>query len=191
MLTHALLILIAYLFGSLSAAILLCRLLGLPDPRTQGSGNPGATNVLRIGGLRAALLTLAGDMAKGLVPVALAAGLGLSPLWVGLTGLAALTGHLLPLFFRFRGGKGVATVLGICLAFDWRLGLAQITCWLLLAALFRISSLAALVTALLSPLFCYWLAPVYLPYTAIASLLLVLKHKRNILNLRRGRENRL
>lgn len=182
---------LAYLLGSLSSAVLVCRALNLPDPRGEGSGNPGATNVLRIGGLRAALLTLTGDMLKGFLPVWIATGLGLPPLWIGATGVAAVLGHLLPLFFRFRGGKGVATMLGVCLAYDWRLGLLQIGCWLLLAALFRISSLSALVTALLTPALAYWLAPDYLAFCSLLALLLVLRHHRNILNLRRGEEKRL
>ncbi|WP_207063620.1 glycerol-3-phosphate 1-O-acyltransferase PlsY [Motiliproteus sp. SC1-56] len=181
----------AYLLGSVSSAVLVCRLLGLQDPRRQGSLNPGATNVLRIGGYRAAILTLAGDMAKGFVPVALALAWNLPPHWVGLIGLAALCGHLMPLFFGFRGGKGVATMLGVCLALNPLMGLLQITGWLLLALRFRISSLAALTMALITPVLGYWLAPDYLPYLGVACLALLWRHRRNILDLRRGRENRL
>ena len=193
MLLHTLLILLAYLFGSLSAAILLCRLLGLPDPRTQGSGNPGATNVLRIGGKKAAAATLFLDMLKGLLPVLLARALA-APLEIqAAVALAAFLGHLYPVFFRFQGGKGVATALGVLLALNWLVGLATIATWLVMALLFRISSLAALTAILLTPLY-FWLLDRQAPLLAVAvmiTLLLFWRHRSNIRKLRDGTEGRI
>ena len=193
MLLHALLILIAYLFGSLSAAILLCRLLGLPDPRTQGSGNPGATNVLRIGGKKAAAATLFLDMLKGLLPVLLARALG-APLEIqAAVAFAAFLGHLYPVFFRFQGGKGVATALGVLLGLNWLVGLATIATWLVMAFLFRISSLAALTAILLTP-FYFWLLDRQPPLLAVAlviTLLLFWRHRSNIRKLLDGTEGRI
>src|SRR5688572_5024295 len=119
-------IVVAYLIGSLSSAIIVCKLMRLPDPRSEGSNNPGATNVLRIGGKKAAAITLAGDMLKGVIPVLAAKWCGIHPLGVGLVMLAAFAGHLYPIFFRFQGGKGVATLLGCLLALNGELGLAVI-----------------------------------------------------------------
>lgn len=190
---HALLILIAYLFGSLSAAIILCRLLGLPDPRTQGSGNPGATNVLRIGGKKAAAATLFLDMLKGLLPVLLARALE-APLEIqAAVAFAAFLGHLYPVFFRFQGGKGVATALGVLLGLNWLVGLATIATWLVMALLFRISSLAALTAILLTPLY-VWLLDRQVPLLAVAgaiTLLLFWRHRSNIRKLLDGTEGRI
>lgn len=193
MLIDALLILLAYLFGSLSAAIILCRLLGLPDPRTQGSGNPGATNVLRIGGKKAAAATLLLDMLKGLLPVLLARALD-APLEIQATvAFAAFLGHLYPVFFRFQGGKGVATALGVLLGLNWLVGLATIATWLVVAFLFRISSLAALTAILLTPAF-FWLldrqAPLLLA-AAVITLMLFWRHRSNIRKLLDGTEGRI
>ncbi len=189
--TDLLLIAAAYLLGSVSSAILVGRLLGLGDPRAQGSGNPGATNMLRTGNRLAAGLTLSGDLLKGYLPVYLASQLQLSSVSIGLIGMAAVLGHLFPLFFQFRGGKGVATTLGVCLGFSLPLGLLQISCWLLTLALFRISSVAALVTALLTPLLCYWLVADLLWITSLICLLVVYRHRRNLINLLQGQETRL
>ena len=193
MLIHALLILTAYLVGSLSAAIILCRLLGLPDPRTQGSGNPGATNVLRIGGKKAAAATLFLDMLKGLLPVLLARALD-APLEIqAAVAFAAFLGHLYPVFFRFQGGKGVATALGVLLALNWLVGLATIATWLVMALLFRISSLAALTAILLTPLY-FWLLDRQPPLLAVAlviTLLLFWRHRSNIRKLLNGTEGRI
>ncbi len=181
----------AYLLGSLSCAVLTCRLLGLPDPRESGSGNPGATNVLRIGGRRAALLTLGGDAGKGLLAVLAVRALGLPVDFQALAALGVVLGHLFPLFFRFRGGKGVATALGACLALYWPLGAAQLLIWLCLARALRISSVAAIGTALASPPLYLLFAPWLLPEVTLISLLLLIRHQRNIRNLLRGQESRL
>jgi glycerol-3-phosphate acyltransferase PlsY len=193
MLTHALLILIAYLFGSLSAAILLCRLLGLPDPRTQGSGNPGATNVLRIGGKKAAAATLFLDMLKGLLPVLLARALEAPVEIQAATAFAAFLGHLYPVFFRFQGGKGVATALGVLLGLNGLVGLATIATWLVMAFVFRISSLAALTAMLLTPGY-FWLLdrqPPLLFAMGLITLMLFWRHRSNIRKLLAGTEGKI
>ncbi len=193
MLTHTLLIFIAYLFGSLSAAIVLCRLLGLPDPRTQGSGNPGATNVLRIGGKKAAAATLLLDMLKGLLPVLLARALGTPVEIQAAVAFAAFLGHLYPVFFRFQGGKGVATALGVLLGLNWLVGLATIATWLIMALLFRISSLAALTAMLLTPGY-FWLLdrqPPLLITMALITAMLFWRHRGNIRKLIDGSESRI
>src|SRR5512145_106507 len=151
-LTNIALVLVAYLLGSLSTAIILCRLMGLPDPRTQGSGNPGATNVLRFGGKKLAAFTLLGDMLKGLLPVVVASFITDNATVLALVAMAAFLGHLYPVFFGFRGGKGVATALGVLLGLSWQVGLAVLVTWVVMALVFRISSLSALIAALLSPL---------------------------------------
>lgn len=185
------LILIAYLVGSISSAILVCNLMGLPDPRTEGSGNPGATNVLRVGGKKAAAITLIGDMLKGLLPVLAANLLGTAPLTLALTGLAAFLGHLYPVFFGFRGGKGVATMLGVLFGFHGLVGAATAGTWLLIAKGFNISSLAALVATLLAPVY-VWLilgpSPELIITTAVMTLVLFWRHRTNIQRLLSGEE---
>jgi glycerol-3-phosphate acyltransferase PlsY len=185
------LILIAYLVGSISSAILVCRLMGLPDPRTEGSGNPGATNVLRVGGKKAAAITLIGDMLKGLLPVLAANLLGTAPLTLALTGMAAFLGHLYPVFFSFRGGKGVATMLGVLFGFHGLVGAATAGTWLLIAKGFKISSLAALIATLLAPLY-VWLiigpSPELIITTAVMTLVLFWRHRTNIQRLLSGEE---
>ncbi len=186
------LIFVAYLFGSISSAILVCRLMGLPDPRTEGSGNPGATNVLRVGGKKAAAITLLGDMLKGLLPVLAGQWLGVDPLVLGLTGAAAFLGHLYPLFFGFRGGKGVATMLGVLFGFHWAVGAATAGTWLLVAKGFRISSLAALIATALAPLYIWLiLGPVWplITITAAMTVLLFWRHRSNIQRLLSGEES--
>lgn len=187
------LIAFAYLLGSVSTAIVLCRLLGLPDPRSQGSGNPGATNVLRLGGKRAGAYTLLGDALKGLVPVLLAQALGAEPTLLILVALAAFLGHLYPVYFGFRGGKGVATALGVALGLYWPLGLALVGTWLLAAALFRYSSLAALTAAALAPLYAWLLTghTAYLLGVSAMAALLIWRHRPNIRKLLAGTEPRL
>ena len=199
MLNDILLIVGAYLLGSISSAILVCRLMGLPDPRTEGSNNPGATNVLRIGGKKAAAITLFGDMLKGLLPMLAAHLLDVTPLIYALTGMAAFLGHLYPIFFRFQGGKGVATALGVQFGLHWAIGGAVGLIWLFMAKVMNISSLAALVSMALAPLI-VWLV---LPYTAIGpspelvgmqillSLILFWRHRSNIRNLLSGAEGRI
>ena len=140
-----------YLLGSISAAIIVCKLMGLPDPRSEGSRNPGATNVARIGGKKAAALTLLGDMLKGLLPVLLAHALDAGAVVLAGTALAAFLGHLYPVFFGFQGGKGVATALGVSFGLHWLAGLTIAGIWLVMALLFRYSSLSALTAIALSP----------------------------------------
>lgn len=187
------LVIAAYLLGSVSSAILICRLFRLPDPRTQGSQNPGATNVLRIGGRLPAALTLAGDMAKGLVPMLVCHALEVAPLTFALVGLAAFLGHLFPVFFRFQGGKGVATALGIDLGLSWLIGLVVLGLWLGVAKVMRLSSLAALISMTLAPLVVAWLwpAPEIIGLHIILSAILIWRHRRNIQNLLRGEEDKI
>lgn len=158
-----LLIVFGYLAGSISTAIIVCRIMGLPDPRSEGSRNPGATNVLRFGGKKAAAITLAGDFLKGLGPVLLARGLGVDEPGLALTALAAFLGHLYPVFFGFEGGKGVATAFGVILGLSWLTALAALATWLIMAFAVRISSLSALTAAALTPLYAwlFGLPPVY------------------------------
>lgn len=144
-------ILIAYLCGSISSAILVCRLCGLPDPRTSGSGNPGATNVLRIGGKGAAVAVLIFDVLKGMLPVWGAYELGVSPFWLGLIAIAACLGHIWPVFFGFKGGKGVATAFGAIAPIGWDLTGVMAGTWLLTVLLSGYSSLGAIVSALIAP----------------------------------------
>jgi acyl phosphate:glycerol-3-phosphate acyltransferase len=186
----ALFIPIAYLAGSVSSAIIVCKLMGLPDPRGQGSGNPGATNVMRIGGKKAAGITLLGDMLKGLIPVYAAQLLGVSSELLALTGLAAFLGHLYPLFFGFKGGKGVATSLGVLLGFSWVLGGGVIATWLAVYKLSRISSLSALVASSLSPIFAWYIVGnINLVGAALfMTVILLWRHKSNIKRLLAGEE---
>lgn len=186
-------IIAGYLFGSISAAIVVCRLMGLPDPRTEGSRNPGATNVLRIGGKKAAALTLLGDTLKGLVPVLVARTLTSDPAVIAAVGFAAFAGHLYPLFFGFRGGKGVATALGVLLAVNWAMGLAVVATWLVMAKVVKISSLSALTAAALAPLYAWLLGLnfAYLIMTVVLSALLIWRHRSNIRNLLEGKEGRI
>ena len=193
----ALFVLAAYLIGSISFAVVVSRFFGLPDPHTYGSGNPGATNVLRTGKRAAAVLTLTGDAAKGAVALWLAqqfaarSGVGESTL--AAVALAVFLGHLFPLYFRFRGGKGVATAAGILLAMDWRIALTLLVVWVLVAVFSRYSSLAAVVAAALSPLaafhFLGW-GPMTWAVLVIA-VLLVWRHRGNIERLLAGNESRI
>lgn len=188
-----LLVLGGYLFGSISTAVLTCRLMGLPDPRTEGSRNPGATNVLRLGGKKAAFLTLTGDMLKGLVPVLIAQALQASPLILSATALAAFLGHLYPVFFGFQGGKGVATALGVILGLYLPAGLGVAAIWLLMAFLFRISSLSALTAMLLAPVV-FWLLkpePAFIGVMIVITLMLFWRHRSNIRDLLKGTEGKI
>jgi glycerol-3-phosphate acyltransferase PlsY len=183
---------LAYLCGSVSSAILVCKLLGLADPRTQGSQNPGATNVLRIGGKKAALLTLAGDFLKGFIPVLAAKIYGLDSWSLSLVALGAFLGHLYPLFFHFRGGKGVATFLGVSLALAWPLGLALILTWLSTALLFRYSSLGAIIMALCAPFYAgYFIDTNSAFVVGLISVLLLIRHRHNIEKLVAGTESKI
>ncbi len=183
----------AYLIGSISSAIIVCKLMGLPDPRTQGSGNPGATNVLRSGGKKAAAVTLLGDALKGLLPVLLAKGLGATPEIIGLTAIAAVVGHLFPVFFQFRGGKGVATAFGTAFGVSWVAGLLAIATWLAMALAFRYSSLAALTALALLPLF-FWITAKSTALVIAALVIAALvfwRHSENIKRLAAGSESRI
>lgn len=190
-------LLLAYLIGSLSFAVIVSKFSGLADPRTYGSNNPGATNVLRSGNKKAAAFTLLGDALKGTLAVLLAAQfqntLGISPQHLPWVGLAAFIGHLYPIFFRFQGGKGVATALGVLLALNWMLGLATAATWLLVAYVFRYSSLAALVASLCAVLYQALLSGMGQETLAVAVMttLLLLRHKQNIANLLAGKESKI
>ena len=190
-------LLLAYLIGSISFAVLVSRAMGLSDPRSYGSGNPGATNVLRSGNKLAAILTLAGDAAKGAVAVllaqAFAARFGFTGFVIACAGLAAFIGHLYPVFHRFQGGKGVATAAGVLLALSPALGLCTLGTWLLVAVITRYSSLAALLAAVCAPFFAWWLSgpdAVIVPIV-IMSGLLIWRHRQNIAKLAAGTESRI
>ena len=181
---------IAYLVGSVSSAIIVCRLMGLPDPRAEGSGNPGATNVMRIGGKKAAAITLAGDALKGLLPVLIAKLLGVESLLLAAVVFAAFLGHLYPIFFEFQGGKGVATSLGVSLGVSWLLGLTVLGTWFLVYKISKISSLSALVAAVLTPIYAWlivgdsYLVAVFV----LLSVVLLWRHQSNIKRLLAGEE---
>ncbi len=189
--------LIAYLIGSLSFAVIVSRAFGLPDPRSFGSGNPGATNVLRTGKKAAAVLTLLGDAAKGAVAVLLARhfapAYGEGEMAVLAAALAVFVGHLYPVFFGFKGGKGVATALGVLLALNPWLGLVTLATWLLAAFMWRTSSLSALIAAVFAPFYGLVLFPSWPPVLCVVllSALLVYRHKSNIQNLLAGKEGRI
>lgn len=189
----ALAALAAYCLGSVSFAILVSRLMTLPDPRSYGSRNPGATNVLRSGSKTAAALTLLGDGGKGWLAVWLAWLVFGTPQAAAAAGLAAFLGHLFPVFHRFQGGKGVATAAGVLLALDWRLGLGTIATWAIIAAFLRYSSLAALVAAVFAPIAAVFLLGFGVEAAAVLpmSALLVWRHKQNISRLLSGTEPRL
>ncbi len=183
----------AYLLGSIASAVLVCRLFNLPDPRASGSGNPGATNVLRHGSKKAAVITLLLDIFKGVIPVLLAKWLLPQPWLIGAVALAAFLGHLYPIFFQFKGGKGVATAFGVFTAVAWQVGLLLLLTWLGMAFVFRYSSLAALTAAVLAPLYLLLLTQ-QLPWVLWAiliSALLIWRHRSNIHKLRNGLEDKI
>ncbi|MEO8343455.1 MAG: glycerol-3-phosphate 1-O-acyltransferase PlsY [Gallionella sp.] len=187
----------AYLLGSISFAVITSKLFGLADPRTYGSGNPGATNVLRSGKKAAAALTLFGDAAKGWLAVFVAIRFfppdAQSTMLVAAVALAVFIGHLFPVFLRFKGGKGVATALGVLLALNVWLGLGGLATWLIVAAVFRLSSLAALLAAVTAPFYAMLLGlpRAWVLASCIMSLLLIWRHKNNIKNLLAGKESRI
>ena len=187
---------IAYFISSVSFAVVVSKVMSLPDPHSYGSGNPGATNVLRTGNKLAALLTLIGDALKGYVAVTLARAfipVDLGSWVLPMVAVAAFVGHLYPIFHRFKGGKGVATALGILLAINWVLGVMTLSTWLIVAVFMRYSSLAALIAALFAPLyfiFLFGIQPMALAI-AIMSALLIWRHQSNIVNLLNGTETRL
>ena len=182
-----------YLAGSIPFALIVSKLMSLPDPRSYGSGNIGATNVLRSGNRVAALATLIGDVLKGWIAVLVARILELPHDMVALVGVAAFLGHVFPVWLRFNGGKGVATAAGVLIAWDWRLGLAVIAWWLTVAVVTRYSSLAALTAALLAPVAAWYLLGLgpYVVATIVMSLVLIARHHQNIRKLLRGEEGRI
>lgn len=193
---------LCYLIGSIPFAVVVSRFMGLQDPRKFGSKNPGATNVLRTGNKTAALLTLVGDAGKGWAAVALAIWLsnqqGLTHLVVALSGLAVFLGHVYPVFLKFKGGKGVATALGVLLGFNVWLALATALTWLIIAYAFKYSSLAAIIAAIFAPLYyvlgsnvAWVLQPSYASAIVAISVLLLLRHKTNISKLLQGKESRI
>ncbi|CAM3610627.1 acyl-phosphate--glycerol-3-phosphate O-acyltransferase [Rouxiella silvae] len=184
-------IIFAYLCGSISSAILVCRLARLPDPRTQGSGNPGATNVLRIGGKAAAATVLIFDVLKGMLPVWVAYKFNVTPMYLGLTAIAACVGHIYPVFFRFKGGKGVATALGAIAPIGWDLTGLMTGTWLLTVLLSGYSSLGAIVSALIAPFYVWWFKPQFTFPVAMLSCLILLRHHDNIQRLWRGQETKI
>jgi glycerol-3-phosphate acyltransferase PlsY len=193
MLSAATLVIAAYLLGSVSSAIIVCRLMGLPDPRTQGSNNPGATNVLRIGGKKAAAITLLGDSLKGLIPMVAGHLLGVGPEGLAAIGLAAFLGHLFPVFFGFQGGKGVATALGVQLGLWWPIGLTVAALWLFVAKVLKVSSLSALISMGLAPIVVavFWPDPVLIGMQLVVSGILFWRHRSNIRNLIEGTEGKI
>jgi glycerol-3-phosphate acyltransferase PlsY len=185
--------LFGYLLGSVSTAIITCKLMGLPDPRTDGSKNPGATNVLRLGGKKAAAITLTGDMLKGFIPALVAVLMAMPNEVIAAAGAAAFLGHLFPVFYGFKGGKGVATLLGVMLGTHWLVGLAVAATWLVMAFVFKISSLSALVAALLAPAY-VWLitgSGILTLTTACMTVLLYWRHRSNIAKLLSGEEGKI
>jgi acyl phosphate:glycerol-3-phosphate acyltransferase len=184
----------AYLLGSLSSAIIVCKVMGLPDPRSTGSGNPGATNVLRIAGKKAAFITLLGDALKGFLPVAIARLLSTDNTVLALVMFSAFWGHLFPVFFHFKGGKGVATTMGGLWALSWQLaGLWSIT-WLIVLIIFRYSSLSAIIATVLLPFYAGFILQhnaMVMLILSVMGLLLLYRHKDNIARLRLGTEKRI
>ncbi len=185
--------LLAYLIGSISSAIITCKILAIEDPRKTGSKNPGATNVLRHGGKKAAIITLLGDMLKGLIPVLAISHFQPEHLSIALVALFALLGHIFPVYYGFSGGKGVATFYGVILGINWLVGLIALAIWLLVAAIVKISSLSALVSILLTP-FILWYFSQSIELTAAAAFMCVLifwRHKSNIKSLLQGSEAKI
>ncbi len=181
---------IAYLFGSISAAIIVCKIMGYPDPRTQGSNNPGATNVLRIAGKKAAVITLILDMLKGFIPVLICVIWFDDELTTACVAMAAFLGHLYPIFFSFKGGKGVATAFGAIFALSWPVALAMVATWLLVAYGLKISSMAAIVAAALAPLYFLGLTHslIFVIVSVALSMLLIWRHRSNIQRMLAGTE---
>ena len=184
-------IIVAYLFGSISSAVLICKLFRLPDPRQHGSNNPGATNVYRMGGAVPAFLTLFFDVLKGMVPVWGSYFLGIEPLFLGMIAVAACLGHIFPLYFHFRGGKAVATALGAMFPVAWEMALLLIATWLVVFRISRVSSLAAIITVSLARFYAYWIKPQYTVPVIMISILIIWRHQANISRLRQGHEQRM
>jgi len=186
-----LLIFIAYLLGSISTAIITCKVMGLPDPRSEGSNNPGASNMYKIAGKTPAAITLVGDALKGFIPVLIGRFLEMDEMVLSLIALAAFFGHLYPLFFHFKGGKGVATAFGVILALNWTVAIAVLLTWLSVLTLFKLSSLSALITALLTPLYFYFIdtSLTFTVMSGIISFILIIRHRSNIVKILDGTED--
>ena len=187
-------IIAAYLLGSINSAILTSKAMHLPDPRTEGSGNPGATNVLRGGNKSAAAITLLGDLLKGFIPVILTGAFAEDPRLVAAVGLAALLGHIYPVYYCFRGGKGVATTLGVLLGMDWMLGALWMVIWIAVALLFRYSSLAALTATFVTLCFAlrFWSGEIWITGTLVVITILIFwRHTCNIRDLLSGNEGKI
>ncbi|MBZ9612351.1 glycerol-3-phosphate 1-O-acyltransferase PlsY [Rheinheimera maricola] len=184
-------LLAAYLLGSISSAVLVSKLFRLPDPRLHGSCNPGATNVLRLGGKLPAVLVLVFDILKGTIPVWGSYFLKIEPLYLGLIGIAACLGHIFPLFFGFKGGKAVATAFGAMMPIGLDLAGLLILSWIILVALSGYSSLAAIVTVSLAPLFTWFIKPLYTIPVLMLSILIILRHRHNIVRLWQGKESKV
>ncbi len=184
---------LAYLIGSFSTAIITCKIMGIEDPRKTGSNNPGATNVLRHGGKKAAIITLFGDMLKGLIPVLIAIQLQIGATGIALVGLFALLGHIFPIYYGFKGGKGVATYYGVILGMNWLVGLISLATWLSVAGIVKISSLSALVSIFATPFILWYFTQSIELTTAVAlmSILVFWRHKKNIRSLVQGTEGKI
>ena len=184
---------LAYLIGSISTAIITCRIMGLEDPRTTGSHNPGATNVLRHGGKKAGIITLTGDMLKGLIPVLIVSQFQADALSIAIVGLSAFLGHLFPVYYGFKGGKGVATYYGVIFGMNWLVGIIAVSIWLTVAVLLKISSLSALISISATP-FVLWYFSHSVPLTsivAVMSVLVIWRHQSNIRFLLQGTEGKI
>ncbi len=178
----------AYLLGSISSAVLICRVFALPDPRKQGSGNPGATNVYRLGGKLPAALVLLSDMLKGTIPVWLSYFLEITPFFLGIIGIAACLGHIYPIFFHFEGGKGVATAIGAIAPIGLDLTAMLMGTWVVAAVVFRFSSLAAIIASLVAPFYTWLIKPQYTMPVAMLCCLIIWRHQDNIKRLLDGTE---
>ena len=181
-------VLFSYFLGSLSTAIITCKFMGLADPRSVGSSNPGATNVYELYGKKPAIITLIGDLLKGLLPVVLAKLYGLDAVELSWVALASFFGHLYPLFFKFEGGKGVATAFGVILGLNLFVAVAVLISWLLVLKVFKLSSLSALISSLLTPLYFYLLDEQYLVMSLVLSAFLIWRHRSNIKKIIDGTE---
>ena len=190
-LTTIFMIIVAYIVGSISSAILLCKLFRLPDPRLGGSGNPGATNVLRLSNKYLAATVLIFDVLKGALPVWLAYKQGVPPNYLGFVAIAASLGHMYPVFFNFKGGKAVATALGTLFPIGWGVALLLILTWIFVFKKTHYSSLAAIVTVLLAPLYTWLFEPIYTAPVMMISVLIIIRHRSNIVRLIKGQESKV
>jgi acyl phosphate:glycerol-3-phosphate acyltransferase len=184
---------LAYLIGSISTAIITCKIMGLEDPRKIGSHNPGATNVLRHGGKKAGIITLTGDMLKGLIPVLVVSQFQADTLSIAVVGLSAFLGHLFPVYYGFKGGKGVATYYGVLFGVNWLVGLIAVSIWLAIAVLMKISSLSALISISATPLILWYFShSVELTSVmTVMSILVIWRHQSNIRFLLQGTEGKI